>query len=256
MKAPSFLRLILFFSIQQIISSFFLSYPNYQKLATTTPHGHVHKYKNVYSSSHQSFQIKPSETKTKIYRSIDSSTDTDNSIISSEEIIEYASNEEVIISLSTFGPGYRAIARPKHNTTQILGYCSGFIRPGGKILHLDEMRVFKKALQIAREENPKFVGGGTVFGVGLLLGCLCFRYGIDNGCEIGEFLAIDDGVTQHTRLVRHYKRLGLKVIRYVGEDISNIPDRLIWGGCGTLMNNNLKETLRKYNYVFSRPKKD
>merc|ERR1711862_366764 len=162
-----------------------------------------------------------------------------------------AENEEVIISLTTLGPGYRAIARAKHNTTQILGYCSGFIRPGGKILHLDEMRVFKNALTIAREESPKFRGGGTVFGVGLLLGTLCFRHGIDSGCEIGEFLAIDDGEKQHARLVRHYKRLGLNYVRYVGEDISNIPDRLVWGGCGTLMNAKLIDVLGRWTYIFS-----
>merc|ERR1712157_704272 len=92
--------------------------------------------------------------------------------------------------------------------------------------------------------------GGTVFGVGLLIGALCFRYGIDNGCEVGEFLAIDDGETQHKRLVRHYKRLGLDVIRYVGEDITNIPDRLVWGGCGTLMNTSLQELLARWSPIF------
>jgi len=189
-----------------------------------------------------------------LYNSIDSATTDSKKIISPEEIIEYANKEQVVISLSTLGPGFRAIARPKHNTTQVLGYCSGFIRPGGKILHLDEMRVFKKALTIARDENPEFVGGGTVFGVGLLLGALCFRHGIEQGCEIGEFLAIDDGVSQHTRLVRHYKRLGLNVVRYVGEDIANVPDRLIWGGCGTLMNTNLVDLLGKYNNIFYRKK--
>lgn len=94
-----------------------------------------------------------------------------------KDIIDFGETTGVILSLSTLGPGYRAIARAKHNTTQIIGYCEGFIRPGGNILHLDKMEVFKKALVTAREENPDFKSGGTVFGVGLLLGCLCLCHG-------------------------------------------------------------------------------
>jgi len=214
-----------------------------------------HKYNNnnkYVLSPHQPFLLTSSPTKIRPYASKDSSLTDSTTIVSPDEIMEYAKNEQVILSFTTLGPGFRAIARPAHNTTQILGYCSGFIRPSGKILHLDEMQVFKKALTIAREENPEFRGGGTVFGVGLLLGSLCFRHGIDNGCEIGEFLAIDDGESQHTRLVRHYKRLGLSYVRYVGEDILNVPDRLIWGGCGTLMNANLVKLLGRWSYIFSR----
>lgn len=74
--------------------------------------------------------------------------------------------------------------------------------------------------------------------------------GLENNCKIAEFLAIDDNDYQHKRLVRHYKRLGLNVIRYVGEDISNIPDRLIWGGVGTLMNAKIVTLLEKWSPTF------
>jgi len=63
-------------------------------------------------------------------------------------------------------------------------------------------------------------------------------------------LAIDDGEKQHKRLVRHYKRLGLNVIRYVGEDITNVPDRLIWGGVGTLMNAEIQPLLERWSPTF------
>ncbi len=76
------------------------------------------------------------------------------------------------------------------------------------------------------------------------------RKGLDNGCHIAEFLAIDDEDHQHSRLVRHYKRLGLQVVRYVGDDFRSIPDRLIWGGRGTLMNCDITSVLNKWTPTF------
>ena len=93
------------------------------------------------------------------------------------ELMEFASEQGVTISLSTLGPGYRAVARTKHNSALILGYVEGFLRPG--VLHLDKMEVFRKQVLQARAENPdEFKQGGTVFGVGLLMGYLCLLYGM------------------------------------------------------------------------------
>lgn len=178
------------------------------------------------------------------------STSSISPLATSEDIIKFAAETGVSLSLTTLGPGYRAVARAGHNNTQIIGYVTGFIRPTGNILHMDKMEVFKKSLQAARSENPDFTSGGTIFGVGLLIGCLCLRHGLDNGCTMAEFLAIDDEEFQHRRLVRHYKRLGLNVIRYVGEDIANIPDRLIWGGVGTLMSAEIQPLLQKWTPTF------
>lgn len=165
----------------------------------------------------------------------------------SEEIIKYGEEVGVKISLSTLGPGYRAVARAAHDEEQIIGYVEGFLRPGGKILHLDKMEVWKKAVDRARKENPDgYKNGGNVFGVGLLLGYLCLLHGKENGCIDAEFLAIDDEEYQHKRLVRYYKNSGFKVIKYVGEDVGDIPDRLVWGGCGTLMREKVDALLEKW----------
>mmetsp|Transcript_51901 Transcript_51901/g.155771 ORF Transcript_51901/g.155771 Transcript_51901/m.155771 type:complete len:114 (+) Transcript_51901:1033-1374(+) len=67
-----------------------------------------------------------------------------------------------------------------------------------------------------------------------------------NGLSKAEFLAIDDEEFQHKRLVRYYQIMGFKVFRYVGEDVRNIPDRLIWGGCGTLMGEDVMVLLAKW----------
>lgn len=153
-----------------------------------------------------------------------------------EQLEDYASSQGVVVSLTTLGPAYRAVARPTHNQTLILGYVEGFVRPTGNLLHVDKMEVFRKIVKQSRLENPEqFKGGGTGLGVGLLMGFLCMLHGQEKGCKEAEFLAIDDEDRQHKRLVRYYKTAGFDFIKYVGDDFKDIPDRLVWGGCGTLL---------------------
>jgi len=170
-----------------------------------------------------------------------------------QQLEDYASSQGVVLSLSTLGPGYRALARSKHNTTQIMGYIEGFVRPGNTLLHVDKMEVFRKILKQARMENPEeFKGGGTVLGVGLLIGYLCMLHGQEQGCGKAEFLAIDDEDFQHRRLVRYYKQAGFEFIKYVGDDFVDIPDRLVWGGCGTLLRQDIPVLLEKWTRLMER----
>ena len=71
------------------------------------------------------------------------------------------------------------------------------------------------------------------------------------GCSVAEFLAIDDEEFQHKRLVRYYKRVGFNVVKYVGEEIQDVPDRLIWGGCGTLMKEECGVLMDKWTKLLS-----
>ena len=84
----------------------------------------------------------------------------------------------VVISFTTLGPGYRAVARAKHDESLILGYVEGFVRPAGQILHLDKMEVFKPMVEKAKKQAPdSFDFGGISFGVGLLMGYRCLLHG-------------------------------------------------------------------------------
>jgi hypothetical protein len=56
--------------------------------------------------------------------------DDDVTARTEKKIVEYAKGVGVDLSLSTLGPGYRAVARASHDPEQILGYCEGFVRPG------------------------------------------------------------------------------------------------------------------------------
>jgi hypothetical protein len=190
-----------------------------------------------------------------ISSSVDGSTTTSLSVWTQSDLDDFAASQGVVLSLTTLGPGYRAIARSTQNETQILGYVEGFIRPTGKLLHLDKMEVFRPMVKRVRLENPTFNGGGTNIGVGLLLGYMCVLHGKEQGsCVTAEFLAIDDADFQHKRLVRYYKNAGFDVIKYVGEGFQEIPDRLMWGGCGTLLRQDVDTLLNFWTGLMEKSK--
>jgi hypothetical protein len=73
----------------------------------------------------------------------------------------------------------------------------------------------------------------------LLAGYLCALHGVDSGCRAAEFLAIDDSPSQHRKLVMLYRQSGFEAVRYVGDGWRDVPDRLVWGGRGTLLRRDL-----------------
>ena len=167
-------------------------------------------------------------------------TTTTSDIATIEEINNFATRNGISLTFTTRGPGYRCVGVDATNPTTILGYVEGFIRPSRTILHADKMEIFIKG------------GGGTFLGPGLLIAYVCFLHGKDCGCTTAEFLAIDDAEYQHTRLVRYYKMMGFHEVRYVGEEIKHIPDRLVWGGCGTLMTEEIDVILKKWTRIIRR----
>ena len=139
------------------------------------------------------------------------------------------------------------MARARHDESLIVGYVEGFVRPAGQILHLDKMQVFQPVVDKVKAQVPNSLDfGGVSFGIGLLMGYKCLLHATEKGCSMAEFLAIDDREFQHKRLVRYYRRVGFKVVKYVGEDVRDIPDRLVWGGCGTLMKEDVSVLLDKW----------
>ena len=228
-----------------------------------------------------------------------------------EQLMSFARDEGIVLSISKVGPLIRTIARTRttissgsmidtnrhdnnisssstvmlpasptpsanendmNNITSssiLLGYVEGFIRPtqaipflssSSLILHLDKMEVFQKQIQLARRDTTiPFRNGGTILGVGLLMGYLCILDYVNHqdpatkqkNC-MTEFLAIDDETYQHQRLVKYYTTAGFRTIKYVGDDWGDVPDRLIWGGCGTLLRQNCIVLLQKWTKLMER----
>ena len=82
--------------------------------------------------------------------------------------------------------------------------------------------------------------------------CTVYGPGIEKGCTVAEFLAIDDENFQHRRLVRYYSRAGFEIIKYVGDDFQDIPARMVWGGCGTLMRAKIDDLLPLWTQILSK----
>ena len=174
---------------------------------------------------------------------------TSSNIADIKEITAFASSNGVDLQFTTnLSRGYRGVALAKNDPENILGYIEGFVRPAGNILHADKMEIFKGALNSARSDEG-FSGGGTFLGPGLLIAFVCLLHGKESGCQNVEFLAIDDAKFQHKRLIRYYKTAGFREVRYVGEELKDIPDRLVWGGCGTLMTEGIDGILEKWTRI-------
>jgi hypothetical protein len=174
-----------------------------------------------------------------------------------EELEDYTKEVGVVLTWSTLGPGYRVVARASYDESLILGYVEGFIRPSGRILHLDKMEIFQPMIKKARNESPSEIlnFGGIGFGLGMVMGYRCLLHGDDQGCKTAEFLAIDDEEFQHKRLVRYYQQVGFRIIKYVGDDFRDIPDRMVWGGCGTLMREDMNILSQKWTRLLQTMKK-
>lgn len=182
----------------------------------------------------------------------DLTTTTHTNLWTLDDLEDYAQDVGVVISWSTLGPGYRAVARAAHNESVILGYVEGFVRPSGQIQHLDKMELFSKQIKRARTEAPGSLDfAGVGIGLGTVLGYRCLLFGAEKGCKMAEFLAIDDEEFQHKRLVRYYQSAGFQIVKYVGDDFQDIPDRLVWGGCGTLMRENMDVLLSKWTRLMT-----
>jgi hypothetical protein len=133
------------------------------------------------------------------------------------------------LSLTTLGPFYRSVVRLRNSSNEkgkILGYTSGSILP--PLLRQDAMKIFavNTGNQLSRNTTIKQTRGWSspsMFGLSVLLGAYGMRYAYEKGCTKAELLAINDNEKQHEILVRHYKRLGLRPVKEVTEDISCIP---------------------------------
>ncbi|THG23173.1 hypothetical protein TEA_019268 [Camellia sinensis var. sinensis] len=75
-------------------------------------------------------------------------------------------------------------------TQNELGRAEGLIRVwfGGRVLHLDSIRLRKETLGMKR----------SIFGIGLFIGAVAIRYGYECGCRSTELLAIDDSELYHS----------------------------------------------------------
>ncbi|KAK3412281.1 hypothetical protein EUGRSUZ_I01062 [Eucalyptus grandis] len=154
------------------------------------------------------------------------------------DIISASTAQNLDIELKTLGPLFRITARSL-DARQELGRAEGLIRvwTGGKILHLDSIRLRRETLGMER----------SIFGIGLFIGAVAIRHGYECGCRRAELLAINDSELYHSKLVRFYTRIGFEAVHEVtGSTMGDIAHMLVWGGVGTRMNANIEDLLIKW----------
>ncbi|KAK2664882.1 hypothetical protein Ddye_003456 [Dipteronia dyeriana] len=160
------------------------------------------------------------------------------SIPSMSDILASSRAQKLDLQLQTLGPFFRITAKSLETQNE-LGRAEGLIRIwfGGRVLHLDSVRLRRETLGMER----------SIFGIGLFIGAVAVRYGFDSGCSTAQLLAINDSDLYHAKLVRFYKRIGFKVVHEVtGSTIGDLAHLLVWGGVGTRMDANVEDLLIKW----------
>ncbi|XP_010246299.1 PREDICTED: uncharacterized protein LOC104589622 [Nelumbo nucifera] len=155
------------------------------------------------------------------------------------EIMESSKTQNLNLQLQTLGPLFR-ITAINLETKRELGRAKGLIRLwlGGKILHLDSIRLGRETLSMER----------STYGIGLLIGVVAVRFGYDCGCRTEELLAINDTNLYHSRF---YKRIRFKAVHEVtGSSMGDLAHMLVWGGKGARMDADIEELLIKWGTRF------
>jgi hypothetical protein len=124
-----------------------------------------------------------------------------------------------------------AVAAPlAEGRVRLLGELKGWALPTADGLRLDTMRV----------------QGECSEGVGLLIWAATFAWALEaTPCRTATLLAIRDDERQHRRLVRYFRGLGFTPVRELGAAPLDLPQRLVWGGAGLLMQGDCAEGLRR-----------
>lgn len=119
-----------------------------------------------------------------------------------------------------------AVAQPQAGPAQLrlVGELKGWAWPTPGGLRLD-------TLQVAGRSS-----GLPDLGVGPLIAAATFAWALEQTpCRRAQILAICDDDGQHRRLVRYFNRLGFVPSKELGAAPWDLPERLVWGGAGLLM---------------------
>jgi len=193
----------------------------------------------------------------------------DSELLSFAEIEAIARRLGCKIVAKSTGPAYRiellwesgkALPAPKVQTLgyndeappppELLGYSDGFTQPTG-VAHLETIEVRKftgfwarrKQAGAARYEAARLLSPGLL--VSLATACWIREHAPFANTR-AQLLCIRDDERQHRSLVRFYRRLGFTPLREVGSDLKSLPDRVVWGGEGTIMQINIDQMRRDY----------
>jgi len=125
-----------------------------------------------------------------------------------------------------------------------IGFATGYVVPGLKRLHIEGMKVGENASK-----------GGSLLDANaakILVLCLIVRAAEMHATDIYG-LAIKDEEEQHRRLSNYIQRMtGAVRVRDVGGSLMDVPDRVVWGGEGTIFQASVSELLQRWAPIIHR----
>lgn len=151
-----------------------------------------------------------------------------------------AAERGIAVANTGAGPFLKLQATTDHG--QLAGYLTAAVLPGRRV-HVESYK--------ARARTAD----GALFRLspGMFLFIAAIAIGYERGCEQVYGLAIDDGQQQHARLVAYLRRFGGEPLRRVGESkLKDIPDRLLYGGRGTVIRGDIASMLDRADGMISR----
>jgi hypothetical protein len=158
-------------------------------------------------------------------------------IFTLNDIDTYAKLCGLTLNVKPSGPFLRIEAVPI-GSEECIGHLSAFIRPLPPLLfQLDTIQVEnrRQTLGFQRRKEVSLDGPGISF----IMGSYALRWAYDRGCRTTQLLAVKDTDEMHKVLVRLYNSFGFRLLRELDDTAASIPDRLIWGAEGSLMEMNI-----------------
>ena len=167
------------------------------------------------------------------------------SIFTLNDIHRYADLCGLQLKVQPTGPYLRLEAYPKSDEESI-GYLTAFMRPWPLgMFQLDTIQVQnrRQTLGFARKSTVNLEGPGISF----IMGSYALRWAYERGCRVTQLLAVKDTEEMHQVLIRLYSSFGFRVVKELTDSADSIPDRLVWGAEGTLMEMDIEAFLHEWS---------
>lgn len=120
------------------------------------------------------------------------------------------------------------------NGDESLATISGALLPGAR-LHVESYKSWQ-----ASKSNRLLMLTPAMF---IFIAALALAS--DNGSKSVYGLAIDDAPEQHRRLVAYLRRFGGHPLKRVDDSLASVPDRILYGGFGTIIKGDVADMLER-----------
>lgn len=138
------------------------------------------------------------------------------------------------------------------NTGTPAATLTGVILPGARF-HVESFRSAIPTTTTGLVENPSD-NNKTLQSVtpGMCVFIAALALAAERRAKAVYGLAIDDAPEQHRRLVKYLARFGGSKVRRVDDSVKSVPDRMVYGGFGTIIRGDVESMLDRGRAMIER----